>query len=377
MAPRTRRRLEQLGLLVLVWTCVGLFNAGGTLIRPRPGARSAWEITWRVLLSAYTWAAFTPLVLRLCKRFPLHDSRRTEVQAAHAVAFLAIPIAQITANYLAFNWILREEVGWIFFVREEYLQSIALLLPACLLTYSGILGAAWLIERQQLERHRRIVSEQLKRQLADARMRALRMQLHPHFLFNTLNTILPLLYRDADTAARTVVQLGDLVRQSLKNDAKTFVSLRAEVSFLERYLQIEETRFRDRLTVHILLGRTAENAAVPSLILQPLVENAVRHGISARPGPGRIEILGRREGDRLLLDVRDDGPGLPDASARREGVGVANTVNRLKELYGDDHRFVLQNRSGGGTEAMIDIPFRPAPERPKSSPGWRTELAHG
>jgi len=196
--------------------------------------------------------------------------------------------------------------------------------------------------------------------LAQAQLNALRMQLHPHFLFNTLNSISVLMSEDVATARRMLSRLSDLLRTSLDNDGRHEVSLREELEFLKAYLEIEETRFQDRLTVRMQIEPDLLDARVPNLILQPLVENAIRHGIATRAQSGVIEINAARDNGMMRLTVRDDGPGLGtnSPSSLISGIGLSNTRERLKQLYGANHRFEMMNASGGGLEVVIAIPFR-------------------
>ncbi len=192
------------------------------------------------------------------------------------------------------------------------------------------------------------------------------MQLHPHFLFNTLNSILPLVFRDREAAARTVVRLSDLLRMSLQNEGSDLIPLRKELELLQVYLEIQETRFQDRLTVRLDVEGGIGDALVPNLILQPLVENAIKHGIAAQPGSGRIEVQARREGpDRLRLLVRDDGPGPGSAPPRPPnavgGVGLRNTRDRLELLYPDRHEFDFRGAAGRGCEVVLTFPLVMAP----------------
>ncbi len=205
---------------------------------------------------------------------------------------------------------------------------------------------------------------QLETRLAEAQLQVLRLQLHPHFLFNTLHTISALMHKDLRAADRMLALLGDLLRDSFERVGAQEVSLKQELGFLDRYLEIERTRFRDRLTVTLSIDPEALDAEVPNLLLQPLVENAIRHGVGKRQDAGRIEIVARRNYERLDLRIRDDGPGLPEDSqtALRAGVGLANTQARLEQLYGSHHRFDLRNRPEGGLEVALEIPFRLRPE---------------
>jgi LytS/YehU family sensor histidine kinase len=201
---------------------------------------------------------------------------------------------------------------------------------------------------------------QLESRLATAQLQALRMQLNPHFLFNTLNAVAALVRKDPEAAEEMVTELGDFLRLTLAGSDAQEVSLREELGFLERYLKIERVRFPDRLTTTVTVEPGTEEARVPSLILQPIVENAIRHGIAGRAEPGRVEVGARRAGDALLLEVRDDGAGLrPERSGPLgEGVGLANTRARLEQLYGRDGRLEIESPEGRGFRVLLRLPFR-------------------
>lgn len=203
------------------------------------------------------------------------------------------------------------------------------------------------------------------------------MQLQPHFLFNTLHAISALVHEDAEEADRMVAHLSELLRLSLENAGAQEVTLRQELEFLEPYLQIEQARFGNRLALRRDIAADVLDARVPNLVLQPLVENAVRHGIASRSGPGLVEISARRAGDRLRLEVRDNGSGLPAAGALREGVGLGNTRARLQQLYGADHRLEMRNVEGGGLRVTLEIPFAVLDGAPGPETGARLEPAAG
>jgi LytS/YehU family sensor histidine kinase len=219
-------------------------------------------------------------------------------------------------------------------------------------------------------RNQAVRRAQLETRLAEAQLQVLRLQLHPHFLFNTLHTISALMHKDLRAADRMLALLGDLLRDSFEKVGAQEVSLKQELGFLERYLEIERTRFRDRLTIRLDIDPEALDAEVPNLLLQPLVENAIRHGIGKRQDAGCIDIVARRKSERLDVRIRDDGPGLRQDVERavRGGVGLANTAARLQQLYGDAHTFDLHNRPEGGLEVVLEIPFRPHRGLPTSSP---------
>ncbi len=213
-------------------------------------------------------------------------------------------------------------------------------------------------------RDRELGTSRLEAQLAQAQLQMLRMQLHPHFLFNTLHSVSSLMHSDVKAADRILALLGDLLRDSLDKVGSQEITLKQELDFIDRYLEIERTRFRDRLRAELRIEAETWDALVPSFVLQPLVENAIRHGVSRRAQPGHVVVAATREGGRLVLSVTDDGPGLGEGPlAGRSGVGLTNTRARLQQLYGRDG--VLELRSGrhGGAEARVEMPFRtPAAE---------------
>jgi len=216
----------------------------------------------------------------------------------------------------------------------------------------------WHYYQRYRERERR--AAELEGQLARARLDALRMQLNPHFLFNTLNTIAALIHERPDAADRTLTRLGELLRQSLDRSDAQELPLAQEVGFLEHYLEIERTRFGDRLEVEWDVPLETRQAMVPSLILQPLVENALKHGIESRDEPGRLTIRASRKATQLELIVRDNGPGLraSPATPLREGIGLSNTRSRLSHLYGECQSLTLRPVAEGGLEVCMTLPFR-------------------
>jgi LytS/YehU family sensor histidine kinase len=223
-------------------------------------------------------------------------------------------------------------------------------------TYVAVVGIAWGVDAFRAMREKERRSAALETELVTAELLALKAQLRPHFLFNALNSVVTLMSRDVDAASRTVVELAGLLRLSLSGDGSPVVPLAQEIDFVRRYLTIEETRFSDRLTVSYDLDESLLDAEVPPLVLQPLAENAVRHGIAKRPGRGRILVRARRAGDDLELAVVDDGPG--PGGPRPGGLGLANTRGRLERLYGDRQKLELVPAPGGGTEARIVMPFQ-------------------
>jgi len=244
-------------------------------------------------------------------------------------------------------------------------------LSNCFKYWIVVLGhLSWHYYRAYRERERQAAA--LATELVQARLQALRMQINPHFLFNTLNTISALVHENPDAADRMIVCLSDLLRRTLDRGDVPEVPLSEELAFLRKYLEIERMRFADRLTVTYDIEPRANELLVPHLILQPLVENALRHGILPREEPGRVSISARLvESETLEIKVRNDGNGLSqtNGSAGRKGVGLHNVQSRLAQLYGDAQEFTIDNVPEGGVEARIRLPGSAIPRSPSPPVG--------
>jgi two-component system LytT family sensor kinase len=204
-------------------------------------------------------------------------------------------------------------------------------------------------------REQRVAAAQLERRLTEARLEALRLQLHPHFLFNTLNAISAFVEVDPERARRMIARLGELLRRTLDGGAAAELPLSRELDLLVPYLEIQRIRFGDRLSIELDVLDGAGDALIPALMLQPLVENAVEHGVKRTVDGARVRLSAKRSGDRLRLEIADNGPGPTGGGA---GVGLANTLARLSELYGDAHSFELRPVATGGTIVTIELPFK-------------------
>jgi two-component system, LytTR family, sensor kinase len=347
------------------FTLVGLMLAGQWYVGYRA---NGYPVTWlQVLTWALTewelWALLSPFILVLARHFYINRQNWRRTVAIHLLLGLGFSFIQLVMHAAVEQW---TTWAWVPGTQMTFSNSFYYLvtkkLHINLLTYGVITGVSHAVEyyRRYQERERR--TAQLEAQLSRAELHALRMQLHPHFLFNTLNTISALIHRDPRAADRMVARLGDLLRLTLDGQGIEEVPLKEELEFLAKYLEIEQTRFHDRLSVLMEIDPESLDARLPNLLLQPLVENAIKHGISARPGAGRIEISARRANSTLQLSVRDDGMGLPAdwQTCGQLGVGLANTRARLAQLYGAQHTFTLANIHGGGLEVAITIPFRMA-----------------
>ena len=315
----------------------------------------------------YLWAFGTVIVLKLADRFPVEGSGWWRSLLLHLLFATLFAVAVSGAFHVIYHFLFvngpdkpfspRATLQWIIFNSSENYGIYGLLL---------LLNQSFRYYKRFREGELR--SSQLETQLTQAQLQALKMQLHPHFLFNTLHSISALVHKDPDSADRMIARLGDFLRLTLENSGAHEVTLRKELEFLKCYLEIERVRFQDRLTTHMDIEAHALDAPVPNLILQPIVENALRHGVAPRSAPGRIEISAKRDNGSLRIQVRDNGPGLsaiPKPNGRsREGLGLANTRARLHQLYGSAHRFELANAPGGGLLVTLEIPASTAAPRP-------------
>lgn len=308
------------------------------------------------------WALLTPVVFFLAGAWPLSGARRTWRALLHVPAALLVAMAQLLLHTLAdhvgvHRGSLTGDLLW-----ERFAHFFARTYYANVLVYAALVGAADLVAAGKRRRDREL---RLERHLLQTQLDALRLQLQPHFLFNTLHSIASLIPRDPAAAKAMLARLGDLLRSVLDGRNAREIPLSRELAIARSYLEIEEIRFRDRLEVRFDVEDGSWDSLVPGLLLQPLLENAIRHGISRRPGSGTVCVGARRAGDRLRLVVRDDGGGLATGVREPEdrggsGLGLENVRARLEHLYPGRHRFDLRGLPGAGTEVLIEIPFRTA-----------------
>ncbi len=350
-----------LGLLAL-WSVVGLAFASQLYLSNSLLGR---PISWREAISApledwYVYGVLSLPVVWLARRFPPELGPRWRAAALHlgaAVVFSFVYVALRAVVGQVDSWVAGESATF----AEIYHPLLARTFPFNLLIYGVIVAASHAIDYYRKYHERTVQALELEKHLTEARLQALLHQLKPHFLFNTLNGIASLMHTDVEAADKMLVRLSELLRITMAHTGAPMTSLRDELAFLERYLEIERIRFRNRLEVTIEVDEGAIEAQVPSLILQPIVENAVRHGIEPRSHSGRIELKGLRQDGHLVLTVTDNGAGLPPGGPTREGIGLANTRARLAELYGADHDFELVNGPAGGLCVRIVIPYSPTP----------------
>jgi two-component system, LytTR family, sensor kinase len=330
------------------------------------GSHVSWGIVGALeLVYWYVWAACTPLVIGLAKRFPLTGPRFVPHIAIHTITSLMMaPLASVT-EYLLSRGILRSvfritDPGVLHLLPPFALSVLSMSFTGTL-TYWLVVGLYQSIHFYQAAMERQTRAAQLETQLSHAELENLKSQLHPHFLFNSLNTIGILMQEDVDAASHLLVCLGDLLRMALER-RENETTLQSELEFVGKYLEIEQTRFHDRLKVHMDVPTDLLGIYVPSLALQSLVENAIKHGISVDSAAGRLEIAAQRNHGRVSLRVRDDGPGPAPGSRLRFGVGLNNVQSRLKQLYGNGSSLELTRGDSRGCEAIITIPLRSSHE---------------
>ncbi|MBN9658556.1 MAG: histidine kinase [Acidobacteria bacterium] len=363
------RTFRRIGIRFLAWTLLGLFMFSQGIVQSRfTNDPSPW---WHHLagwmVGVYVWFALTPVVFWLGHRYPLERRywiRRTLLHTSFAFVIAPLQLAleaAVLSQMGVFPMYMKTFVAAFFFL-------VILAFHQGILTYWSVLGVqqgfAWYRryeERQQEALRLELRSSQLERQLVQAHLGALKMQLQPHFLFNTLNAIMVLVRQQKGREAEEMLgRLSDLLRCVLEDVDSQEIPLRRELEYLQLYLSIEQVRFQDRMRVEIAAAPEVMDAAVPHMILQPIVENAIRHGIGRSSSAGRLRISAALVDGQLELRVLDDGPGLIlTAPAPSRGIGLSNTRARLEQLYGRAARLTVENAPEGGVAATIVLPCRP------------------
>jgi LytS/YehU family sensor histidine kinase len=328
----------------------------------------AWELEMKGPLGTHRflyvyagwvlWAFITPALAWLVRRFTVERLGLFRLGALHVVAcagfvFLQEGCLALLSRVIGPYSMQRMSLGaaWMYSVQTSaFLDTMV---------YVMTVGVLLAIDLRRKLRAQELTGARLQAELAKAELDALRVQLHPHFLFNTLNAISMLVRKgESNTAVRMIAGLSDLLRIALATAGQQEVPLRQELDFLERYLSLQQIRFPDRLQIQMNIDPSTLEARVPSLVLQPLAENAVRHGIAPSISGGSVEVAAVREGGELVLRVRDTGVGLSPGSESPGGVGLRNVRERLQHLYPGQHRFRVSNRLEGGVESLLVIPFR-------------------
>ncbi len=386
MTSTSKAAVRRYAAYFAVWTALALFmfsqSVAQRFFSHDPTPLLHYLSSW--LIGVYIWFLLTPFILWLGRRFSFEGKHKVLVIALHLVLSVAIALFQLSFESLVLRWF-----GLFPAIMVNFSATLIFLLIIgfhnSVLTYWTILGIQYAFswygryqERKQEALRLELRSSELQSQLIQARLSALNMQLQPHFLFNTLNTIMVLIRQQKSREAEEMLgRLGDLLRCVLEDVDAQEVPLRRELEYLELYLAIEQVRFQDRLRVAIDVDPEVLDAAVPYMGLQPIVENAIRHGIGRSSTAGNIGISARHVNGSLEMKVEDDGPGPGlENGSRTRGIGLKNTRARLKQLYGDAGRFTLETGISGGAVATMTVPYRVAPGLSEASL-METHAVHG
>jgi signal transduction histidine kinase len=360
-----RPGLQRWFWIASIWFGFALFGALQTVFVMRSeGMHHAWlKLFVTTLLSWLPWALATPLILRLGQKYPPVGLKPFWMWPSHIAACIAVGLAfswwsaglEVFFNPYAYPSVPSYSQLW----SEKFYNGIlsSMVLYAAVLTVSYVLDSRARLALQQTETAR------LNEQLSKSQLNALRQQIEPHFLFNTLNAVSGLVREGKnDSAVSMIAGLSDFLRRILEDSSRQQVPLQEEMEFALNYLDIQKVRFADRLQLSVDVPNELYPAKVPSLILQPMVENAIKHGIAKRAQGGAIRITASRSDEVLTLSVCNDGPSLPpDWEATRAGIGISNVRNRLQSLYGNAFELNMRSRSAGGVEVSVSLPFAVVP----------------
>lgn len=372
-----KRALKAYAIYFLIWTALGLFYFSQSITQQRyfHDPTPWWWSLESWLIGVWVCALLTPGVMWLGRRFAIERTNWVRYVPLHllfAIVFSLLQLAIDSAIHVRLG-VLPFTLGTTF--KAVFSTLVVIAFQGNILTYWEMLGIQYAIRyyRRYQERERQALrlelhASELQSQLIRAQLSALKMQLQPHFLFNTLNAIMVLVRQHKGREAEEMLaRLSDLLRCVLEDVEAQEVPLRRELEYLQLYLSIEQVRFQDRLRVEISADPSILDAAVPQMGLQPLVENAVRHGIGRSSAAGKIHISAARVNGMLEVKIQDDGPGLPPAdSVTGRGIGLANTRSRLHQLYGDAARLAVENGVHGGATVTMAVPYHSAPGIPET-----------
>jgi hypothetical protein len=350
--------------IAAIWSAGALFDASQTvLIMHAEGRHHPWLPLFATeLVSWLPWALATPLVVHLARRYPIVRRVSVRTVAVHLLAFAVISAlaeAWSTVLQMLFNpWNNRR---WPTFL-DTWTTTLTFQVLTFLIAYALILAVTYLVDARERVSRQATETARLNEELSKAQLAALRGQMEPHFMYNTLNSIAGLV-RDhrTDAAVGMIVGLSEFLRRSSEDCHRAQVALREEVEYLQRYLDIQKVRFGERLKVSVEIPAELLQARVPNLLLQPLVENAIKHGIAKRVAGGTVRVAGACHNGSLCLSVYNDGSNLPaDWEATHTGVGIGNLRTRLRILHGNDSGLQLRRCDVGGVEVLVTLPFREA-----------------
>jgi two-component system, LytTR family, sensor kinase len=347
--------------IALLWGAVGLFDASqSVMIMHKEGRHQSWLPLFTTELALWLpWALATPLITRLARRHPVTGNAPARSAAVHLGAFAVLAVlteAWSALLQVAYNpWGNRHPPEFV----DTWSTSLLYQALTFLVAYALVVTVTLMLDSRDRVARQAAEASRLNEELSRAELAALRQQMEPHFMFNTLNAIAGLVRdRQNDTAVSMIVGLSEFLRRSAQDSHRAQVTLAEEVEYLQRYLDIQKVRLGERLEIEIAIPRALLEAQVPNLLLQPLVENAIKHGISKRVVGGAVRISGVNRNGLLFLSVKNDGPCLPvDWRPGHTGVGVSNLRTRLRILYGGQAELDLQRLEAGGAEVVVRLPF--------------------
>ena len=364
-APPSGAVWKSVGIAFAVWTLLGLSFASEAYLRHYKAGMlvfPVWMYIVEILTSTYIYALFSPLVFRLGRKIPLelNVSAGNFLGRAfiHLLASLVFSMSSLyLGSFIAYQW---QGDTYCKGCLDWHMLLDPFLLHRGIIIYWGLIFVGRGIDYFRNYNNEKILVAELSSQLSEAQLSALKMQIHPHFLFNTLNSIVGLIQEDRDAAELMTTRLSDFLRMTLQSSGEPIVTLKQEIYFLKTYLDIEKVRFQERLATEFVYEENLLSAKIPNLILQPLVENSIKHGISRMKEHGKIKVSARRRENRLLLRVEDNGDCSKNAETgfltNRDGLGLRNVEARLGQIYGEDFSFDFKQKETG-TAVTIDIPF--------------------
>jgi two-component system LytT family sensor kinase len=356
LSPLRKATVEQVLLIFAAWTFLAVFSVAQNIVY---FTQSNKPIPWRDMLTGrfadwYTCALFTPLFFWLARRYPI--DRRTWRTALPLT--LAVTSVCVVVKYALFAPLVRalglgDDATFGSLVSRSFASES--------MAFWAVIGIIHAFEFNRRYQERELTAAYLRTQLSEVQLEALRSQIHPHFLFNTLHSISTLMHRDVDAADTMLTRLSDLLRLTLKHRGENEIALREELSLADNYCAIMSIRFGDRLTIARRIDPGALDSLVPQFVLQPLLENALQHGVATTSGPARIDISAEAVDGKLRLAVTDNGRGAPSAvRSERPGMGLSNTRLRLEQLYGRNQSLVLEKLPERGTRITVELPLRTA-----------------
>ena len=358
--PLVKKRSLRWLLAFLLWTLIGCCFAGQLyLSRAKIGQPVSWGFALgRALADWYVFALLSIPALWLARRFRIERGHWAASVMAHLAGSILFSVGWMAVRALLEKWQRGGTENAVSFA-DAFSHALVATFFFNLLIYAVVVSISHTASYYTKYQDHAIQTAELEKRLTESRLQALQMQLNPHFLFNTLHAISSLMHKDVEAADKMIARLSDLLRYALESTNEQEVTLRQEIDFLDRYLEIEQTRFGARLQVLKKLQPETLQVLVPNLILQPIIENAIRHGIEPHARKGIIEISSRQENGELVVQVRDNGSGLDPQRQRREGVGLSNSRARLQQLYPGKHRFEFANDQG--LLVTVAVPWRIGP----------------